>query len=344
MSYTQKLIVRAEVDGQLLRRIEVISAGRKVGVPAPIHLKAGEKARNISLGRPLPANASPDPSFVLIATDRPGVIARLAPGATSTTCRESGNLLTGTEDIFSKVQAGSSPYYQTGGCWLNHEAGSGATFDEHKFAADTTQDVDYDGDAWAMSLSGRTISRSRFIWAADYVDLGRADDGKVFQFWFAPGSITGLTSAKIYFGSYPYGTDVDDDEVTAPAVTQSAWAGDGVPPGYYWVADFTGQIDTGGLRWNHIVLQKTDFTAAGTGTPAPAWNRITIMDIELTFSGDPGAVSASGSAVYFGDAPNSVINSAAVLSRICTDRTSLHLSLDAPADADANVHILASIS
>lgn len=352
MAFSHRLRIQSEVDGQVLSRFEERASSRYVTAPSSVHLRAGEVARNIPIAIPLPSNGSPVASYVLVATDRPGVRARLSRLGTTQTCRASGNLLTGTEVIKSQVQNGSvTPSFVDGGSWVNHQSGSTAPYQYTKFAQNTNPDpVNYSDEAWRSTYNSSQVAISMYVWGRDdYVDLGGPDDGKEFRFWYVPYASETLSAITVTFSSYPFGTDnndtspaaykgtVDDVEIVADAPPTGA-------DGYYWRATVTSQASTSPRR-NLFVINKSDFTAGGGGTPAPAWNRITSLRIQstLTSSAAPSNYSG-GSAIYFGDPPNAVVNSVALLSQVVSTRTGLTLSLDAPEESDANVTILASIS
>lgn len=342
-TYTMRLAVKAEAGGIITHQLEKLLTGRTAIEPAVVHLRAGETSKLVEVAKPLPANASPAESYIVVATSQPGVKVRVGVNGTPSTCVQSGNLLTGTEAVLSQVQNGStSPYFTQGGSWVDNQSGSASGYKACKWQASSTQEVTYGGDAWLIApTTGLTQLIARYCFGVDdYVDMGATDDGKLIQLWLQTETKTNLTSCKVYFGCYPYGNNVDDDEVPAGQgeTTDSTMAGDSIP-GYYFSADVTSQVANN--RWNLITLSKGDFTASHT---AAYWGRITMFQVEWVYSVAPGTVVLGGSAVYFGDPPDAVVNSVAIIPKILSDRTGLCISLDAPANADADVLIMGGIS
>jgi hypothetical protein len=250
-------------------------------------------------------------------------------------------LLTGDDVVFQYPGVGA-PYFTQGGSWIN--VASAAV--EGKFIKEATGDIRYNGINWYGNFDARVKTQNIYAWGRDnYVDLGVADDGKEFRLWLFNQTITNLSSLVFEFSSHPFGADIDDDEMTITdgSINDFAMLNMAGSPGYYWVS--TNQVSKlTNNRWNLIVLPKTVFSVAGVGTPVPLWSRITEMRIVWTYSIAPGDVRVGGSSLYFGDSPKNVVQTASLLQEVVTNRTGLHLSLDAPADTDANVTVLGSVS
>lgn len=322
MSYSGLLRYKAEAGDLLLSSSEKLVTGRVAFGPVQIHLRAGEVAKNVTIGRPLATQPSQAPTYLLLAADRPGVRFRLASGEGSPTCRSNGLLVTGAEEIFQGTAA--SPYWEPGQ-WINKADPS-----QLKFAQETDQPVSYGDTSWVSSNAGGSAEQACFNWGkSGYVDLGRPADGKVFVFWIKISSQ--VSSPTLVLSCYPFSAIYNDDTIADAdgATTQAAIVDDAALINNFQY-DFTAQVEL--EKWCLVTVKKTDFSTTGN----PLWNRVT----QLRITNQLGGISVRGTGIYFGDPPDSLINSVRVLSVDTTTRTALNLSLDAPQDSDANVIVL----
>jgi hypothetical protein len=162
-----------------------------------------------------------------------------------------------------------------------------------------------------------------------HVDLGNENDGKIFQFYCKP---IGLlpTNAWVQFHSFPYESDLHDDEVTPLGADDTTYVQNN-PSSEFYRVDFLAQLTVD--EWNLVTLYKEDFTATGD----PLWSRMTICRFHFFYSGNVTSRKARFSSIYFGDPLDSHINSAGIITRKMVDTKPVVLSLDAPPSTDADV-------
>jgi len=324
---------REEGAARLLERTDtgVLSA-----VPATVHLRAGEKARAIQLAHAFP-QLSPKNSAILVATNRPGVIARIGYNNTTRTCRPSGWLARPTDGI--------TEYTDNDPAWVNQtwhwRDGTGYWGKVEEYAHPRVSTNLLKGTTAGPTYG--VLIEFTYVWGGvNHVDLGRPDDGKIVQF-LLQASTNNLDEAKVVFTSWPYKDDQRESQAAAANLI------DNVPThsGYY--SSLPGPRAEISLLNNRLVsdqltlitCRKRDFIEYDNFS----WQRVTGMQVRCHYSTNPAGfypLAYLGS-VYFGDPAESHVRSVAVIPWVAGYQKDAVLSLDAPADSDADVEVLATL-
>jgi hypothetical protein len=318
--------------------------------PIDVHLRQGDRA--IAVPCCVQAKTGVDRAFAILATDVPGVRARLAYNNTDPNVRSNGYLVRANSDITSQVQDGTVTPAYTAGQFVNHEDGSGALYDAQRAIAITD---DYQWPAGVVSTRSKTgggpTGVINYVFGpGDPQNLGNPNDGKIFSFYCrnddeADGD-NGHVSLE--FASSPWWSDATDaysdvrvaagDGDTDDFAAATSMVVDQIAGGH-WGANFEPQLLTD--KWSFVQLAKRDFTSYQDAGPDGAqqdarWDKIVQVRWNYYWY-TTGAYTARVSSLYFGDPPDSEVNSIALIERPWEDDKPIVLSLDAPTASHANV-------
>jgi len=356
MSYSARFIFRGYQGDQEVFRAENGFNARALFSPRTVHLRAGETARTQLIASPLPAQGTPLQSFLVIATNKPGVRYSLGtvPGYESYRSGAWASPSDGVHSELGPAAAGDITRWEQSK-WQDNQGGTSAPYAKvHAVQVDPDQVSDGTYTLKSTIEAGELQTSFVHIYGSGlasvayplagtgaYRSLGNdeaGDDGKIFQFWIKPpdGGVPTLDEVKLTFESYPYASDENDGDTVDGAMDDTDLTSN-LPVNDYWSVDVTTQClkDT----WRLVRVKKSDFTATGN----PLWSRITRMVLRVTYSDAPDNKDVLLGPIYYGHPPNSEVNSIALVPFKATTRTGLFVNLDAPATTDADVTLLAII-